>query len=259
MAAPSTAQPPVKNAENEEKNKKQPAMAAQVPLEEQTARSTSTLASFSTVTSAREPEWMPPKKPQNVINLTDLMKEERTQSPEAKTPVLTKQPPDSGGEKTAKLPQGGPLNQVKLVSDGTRVYSENVLNQEQFDKKFGFRRVNLSLIRVLEGRYHQVGRWKRRDWCSFLKSRVPIVDWLPKYSFKHDLLSDVIGGLMVSIMNIPQGLAYGFLVGLPPIHGLYTGIVGPLIYALLGTSRHAAPGRGPFLLANWAFFFDFEQ
>ncbi|VBB31142.1 unnamed protein product, partial [Acanthocheilonema viteae] len=39
-----------------------------------------------------------------------------------------------------------------------------------------------------------------------------------------------------------KGLAYGLMVGIPPIYGIYTGIVGPMIYVFLGTSRHASTG-----------------
>uniref|UniRef100_A0AC35FDH2 STAS domain-containing protein n=1 Tax=Panagrolaimus sp. PS1159 TaxID=55785 RepID=A0AC35FDH2_9BILA len=144
-----------------------------------------------------------------------------------------------------------------LQSSSNIVYSEKVINQEEFDKKHGFRRVNLSLLRILEGHYHQVLKWNLHEWGGhyhqvlkwnlhewggFFKARVPIIEWLPSYDFKNDLVSDIIGGLMVSIMSIPQGLAYGFLVGLPPVFGLYSSIVPPLIYAFLGTSKHASPG-----------------
>ena len=39
-------------------------------------------------------------------------------------------------------------------------------------------------------------------------------------------------------MVIPQGMAYGFLAGLPPWYGLYASLFPPLFYALLGSSMH---------------------
>uniref|UniRef100_A0A914RMJ1 SLC26A/SulP transporter domain-containing protein n=1 Tax=Parascaris equorum TaxID=6256 RepID=A0A914RMJ1_PAREQ len=41
---------------------------------------------------------------------------------------------------------------------------------------------------------------------------------------------------------ILHGLAYGMMVGIPPIYGIYTGIVGPLVYTFLGTSHQASTG-----------------
>ncbi|VDO43776.1 unnamed protein product [Brugia timori] len=84
--------------------------------------------------------------------------------------------------------------------------------------------------------------WRSLEWMNFLKNRLPIVAWLPTYNWHEDLLRDIINGIMISIIYIPQGLAYGLMVGIPPIYGIYTGIIGPLIYVFLGTSRHASTG-----------------
>lgn len=47
---------------------------------------------------------------------------------------------------------------------------------------------------------------------------------------------------LFQIQYVFLGLAYSLIIGLPPIFGIYTGIVAPLIYAILGTSRHASTG-----------------
>ena len=70
---------------------------------------------------------------------------------------------------------------------------------------------------------------------------LPITEWLPKYS-KRDFKGDLIAGLTVAIMLIPQGMAYALLAGLPPIYGLYAGIVPLLLYALFGSSRQLSVG-----------------
>ncbi|KAK5981748.1 Sulfate transporter [Trichostrongylus colubriformis] len=72
--------------------------------------------------------------------------------------------------------------------------------------------------------------------------RVPVTKWLPAYNWRQDLRADIIGGLMLSIMTLPQGLAYGYLVGVPPIYGLITAIFGPIFYAVFGSSKHTSPG-----------------
>ncbi len=74
-----------------------------------------------------------------------------------------------------------------------------------------------------------------------LKSYIPAAEWLPKYNlnlFKGDLVA----GLTVGVMLIPQGMAYAMLAGMPPIYGLYASIVPLILYALLGTSRQLAVG-----------------
>ncbi|KAK3852465.1 hypothetical protein Pcinc_040950 [Petrolisthes cinctipes] len=77
---------------------------------------------------------------------------------------------------------------------------------------------------------------------STLTSRLPILSWLPSYSFKTSLLGDVVAGVTVAIMHIPQGMAYALLAGLPPIVGLYMAFFPVLMYAFLGTSRHCSVG-----------------
>ncbi len=49
-------------------------------------------------------------------------------------------------------------------------------------------------------------------------------------------------GLTVGIMLVPQGMAYALLAGLPPIYGLYAGLVPMMIYPFFGTSRHLSVG-----------------
>ncbi len=70
---------------------------------------------------------------------------------------------------------------------------------------------------------------------------LPITEWLPKYS-KNDFKGDLLAGLTVAIMLIPQGMAYALLAGLPPVYGLYAGIVPLLLYAFFGTSRQLSVG-----------------
>jgi hypothetical protein len=53
---------------------------------------------------------------------------------------------------------------------------------------------------------------------------------------------DVLAGLSVAAMVIPQGMSYALLAGLPNVYGLYGAFTPPLFYSLLGTSRQLAVG-----------------
>ncbi|XP_039297762.1 solute carrier family 26 member 10 isoform X1 [Nilaparvata lugens] len=77
---------------------------------------------------------------------------------------------------------------------------------------------------------------------KMVKSMIPAIDWLSRYSFKQDLPKDIIAGLTVGIMNIPQGMAYAILGNVPPVVGLYMAFFPTIIYAFLGTSRHISMG-----------------
>jgi sulfate permease, SulP family len=70
---------------------------------------------------------------------------------------------------------------------------------------------------------------------------LPILGWGQRYD-RVTLTSDLIAALIVTIMLIPQSLAYALLAGLPPEVGLYASILPLLAYALFGTSRALAVG-----------------
>ena len=76
---------------------------------------------------------------------------------------------------------------------------------------------------------------------SILKQFFPILDWLPSYKRTY-LKDDLIAGVTVAILLIPQGMAYALIAGLPPIYGLYAALTPQIIYAILGTSRQLAVG-----------------
>ncbi len=74
-----------------------------------------------------------------------------------------------------------------------------------------------------------------------LSRYLPALDWMRHY--KHDyLIGDLLAGLIVAIMLVPQGMAYALLAGLPPEIGLYASITPLLIYGLLGSSRVLSVG-----------------
>jgi len=74
-----------------------------------------------------------------------------------------------------------------------------------------------------------------------IKKYIPILEWLPTYT-KSYFKNDFIAGLTVGVMLVPQGMAYALLAGMPPIYGLYSGLVPLFLYAILGTSRQMSVG-----------------
>ncbi len=80
-----------------------------------------------------------------------------------------------------------------------------------------------------------------RDLAKRLRPVLPAMRWLPDYG-AADLRADLTAGLTVSVMLVPQGMAYAVIAGLPPIYGLYAALVPPVAYAVLGTSRQLSIG-----------------
>ena len=74
-----------------------------------------------------------------------------------------------------------------------------------------------------------------------LKRFFPVFEWGREYD-RSALTNDVIAALVVTIMLIPQGMAYAMLAGLPPEAGLYGAMIPLILYAVLGTSRTLAVG-----------------
>ncbi|MBP7337728.1 MAG: sulfate permease [Niveispirillum sp.] len=70
---------------------------------------------------------------------------------------------------------------------------------------------------------------------------LPALIWLRRYD-RETMASDALAALIVTIMLIPQSLAYAMLAGLPPQVGLYASVAPLLLYALFGTSRTLAVG-----------------
>jgi SulP family sulfate permease len=70
---------------------------------------------------------------------------------------------------------------------------------------------------------------------------IPAASWLGSYN-RLSLQADLIAALVVTVMLIPQSLAYAMLAGLPPEVGLYASMLPLLFYALLGTSSTLSVG-----------------
>ncbi|XP_021066412.1 sulfate anion transporter 1 isoform X2 [Mus pahari] len=91
-------------------------------------------------------------------------------------------------------------------------------------------------------------RLKKSCTCSMpcaqalVQGLFPAIHWLPRYRLKEYLAGDVMSGLVIGIILVPQAIAYSLLAGLQPIYSLYTSFFANLIYFLMGTSRHVNVG-----------------
>ncbi|MDP3976728.1 MAG: sulfate permease [Pseudomonas sp.] len=74
-----------------------------------------------------------------------------------------------------------------------------------------------------------------------LRRWLPCLDWGRRYN-RATAAQDALAALIVTLMLIPQSLAYAMLAGLPPVAGLYASILPLLAYALFGSSRTLAVG-----------------
>jgi SulP family sulfate permease len=74
-----------------------------------------------------------------------------------------------------------------------------------------------------------------------LTNLIPILAWLPRYN-RAWLVADIVAGLTLWGLVVPEGMAYAGVAGLPPQFGLYTLVASLLVYALFGTSRHLSVG-----------------
>src|SRR3546814_8291733 len=74
---------------------------------------------------------------------------------------------------------------------------------------------------------------------TLLARYLSILQWGRTYNGSV-LMNDLVAAVIVTIMLIPQSLAYALLAGLPPVVGLYASILPLVAYALFGTSRTLA-------------------
>ena len=100
-----------------------------------------------------------------------------------------------------------------------------------------------SLSMQARHRYHSYCS-KHFRWKTVLRRiqyYVPCFAWVPQYS-RANLLGDVLAGVSVGVMLVPQGLTDASLANLPPAFGLYTSFFPLLCYVLMGSSKHLSVG-----------------
>ncbi|CAJ0588414.1 unnamed protein product [Cylicocyclus nassatus] len=81
-----------------------------------------------------------------------------------------------------------------------------------------------------------------KGFLQILTSFMPILHWLPNYKWREYFHGDLIAGLTVGIMHVPQGMAYASLAGVPPVYGMYSSFFASTVYMFFGTARHVSIG-----------------
>ena len=74
------------------------------------------------------------------------------------------------------------------------------------------------------------------------KMFMPFSDWIGEVRNKNTLRADLIAGITVALVLVPQSMAYAQLAGLPPYIGLYASFIPVMIAAFMGSSRQLATG-----------------
>jgi len=78
-------------------------------------------------------------------------------------------------------------------------------------------------------------------WAGVWHRRVPMAAWLPRYHRRY-IAGDLLAGLVVAALAIPQSLGYAAIAGVPIIMGLYAIPLALIAYAMLGSSPHLVVG-----------------
>ncbi|CAL8087215.1 unnamed protein product [Calicophoron daubneyi] len=126
----------------------------------------------------------------------------------------------------------------KLPTNFDYVISRRVLNSREFEEQYG---------EIQEFKPPSLGRRIRNSVKSFSALRTltnffPFCSIISSVYTLNAFVSDVLAGLTMSVLHVPQGMAYGYLAGIKPINGLYSSFFPPLMYFFLGTSRHVSIG-----------------
>uniref|UniRef100_A0ABK8FV32 STAS domain-containing protein n=2 Tax=gambiae species complex TaxID=44542 RepID=A0ABK8FV32_ANOGA len=136
----------------------------------------------------------------------------------------------------APLEDGRTSKEKPQYSELSYLVTRQCLQREDFNQLSQYERLKPTAL-------DSIGASVRNVKClASVKGFFPILQWLPKYSIKNDLLSDMTAGLTVAVLQIPQGMAYGILAGVAANVGLYMAFFHSLVYAVFGTSRHISMG-----------------
>ncbi|XP_059156866.1 prestin-like isoform X2 [Physella acuta] len=82
---------------------------------------------------------------------------------------------------------------------------------------------------------------KRRLW-KLVSTYIPVIKYIRYYKLKENSVADIVAGITVGIVHIPQALAFGQLTSVKVENGLFTSLWPVLLYVIFGTSAHVSMG-----------------
>lgn len=72
--------------------------------------------------------------------------------------------------------------------------------------------------------------------ATYLLEKIPVIEWLPKYSPSW-ILRDLLAGLTIGVLLVPQSLAYATVANIPQQYGLTSSWLPTALYVIFGTSK----------------------
>ncbi|KAK7273101.1 hypothetical protein RIF29_14147 [Crotalaria pallida] len=87
-----------------------------------------------------------------------------------------------------------------------------------------------------------MSKLRRMTWLEWIEFFFPCARWIRTYKWKEYFQVDLMAGITVGVMLVPQSMSYAKLAGLRPIYGIYSGFVPLFVYAIFGSSRQLAVG-----------------
>jgi hypothetical protein len=135
---------------------------------------------------------------------------------------------------------------LPVCSMSTDVELEEPLARNNLDSHSSIRHLSAKEhLPVSESEFHFPP--SRHAVKEYLRSKFPPLDWVPQYN-RIKLGKDLVAGVTLTVMLIPQSVAYALLAGLTPEYGIYATAIPLFVYALLGTSREL--NVGPVAIAS---------
>ncbi|KAK6995100.1 solute carrier family 26 member 6 [Biomphalaria glabrata] len=126
-------------------------------------------------------------------------------------------------------------------SDDKVIIDRPIYSQDGFEQGFGAGSLSSRTIKDwIKSKVRCDYSWQ----CvrKIISHHLPFLAIMKEYNVRKDLLADVIAGLTVAIMHIPQGMAYGQLASLQAVYGLYVSFFPVILYFFFGTSKHISIG-----------------
>ncbi|MEJ1270971.1 solute carrier family 26 member 8 [Cricetulus griseus] len=171
-------------------------------------------------------------------------------TPASATPARHREPAHPGRMQSERSIQnlGSRFRQIPFVYDVKRnVYNEENFQQEHRRKAATSGNVD---INVTTFKHHVQCRC---SWHKFLRCMLtvfPFLEWMCLYRFKDWLLGDLLAGLSVGLVQVPQGLTLSLLTRqlIPPLNVTYAAFCSSVIYVIFGSCHQMS--IGPFFLVS---------